>query len=463
MAIQKITTNALSDSAVTSTKIDSAFTTSITTNPEFLGTSHIRVPVGTSEQRPESPVAGHLRFNTTVGKLEQYDGTDWAAIDAPPVVTSVSPSSELASDDPQSIVITGSNFTSTVTVRVIGNDLTEYIPTTVTRNSSGQVTITFAGGDILTGTNEPYDVKVINSSSLSSTLEDAFNINDIPTWVTSSGSLLTTVEGDSVSTTVSATDPESVGITYSVVSGSLPSGVSLNTSTGAITGTAPSVASDTTYNFSLGASDGSNTTQSRSFSIAVKDIETSVVNIFKNSNYYGVNASSNFTWSTNDNTGNWGSVSYVADQSTSSSLEANSYQHGADSFSGELYIQVDIGAGRYFRPLRTAVVGYSSSHFSRNNYIKASNDGTNWTTILTWSNHTGSTTGYLQGGQNANVDNWTWVETNKTSYWMSTTATTGYRYFRLGGTAWNVSNGYQIVNNWHFWGLPTNSSGISLI
>jgi hypothetical protein len=79
------------------------------------------------------------------------------------------------------------------------------------------------------------------------------------------------VEGNAVSTSVGASDPDGSGITYSLATGSFPGGVGLNTSTGAITGTASAVASDTTYNFSITATGGNSIGVTRSFSITIID------------------------------------------------------------------------------------------------------------------------------------------------------------------------------------------------
>ena len=38
------------------------------------------IPVGTTGQRPASPQAGHLRFNTTEEYIEIYNGTDWVQV-----------------------------------------------------------------------------------------------------------------------------------------------------------------------------------------------------------------------------------------------------------------------------------------------------------------------------------------------------------------------------------------------
>ena len=39
-------------------------------------TGYIQLPVGTTAQRPISPVAGMIRFNTSLGYVEIYNTTD---------------------------------------------------------------------------------------------------------------------------------------------------------------------------------------------------------------------------------------------------------------------------------------------------------------------------------------------------------------------------------------------------
>jgi hypothetical protein len=58
------------------------------------------------------------------------------------------------------------------------------------------------------------------------------------------------------------------GITYSVVSGSLPSGTTLDTNTGVISGT-PSATSDTTYSFTIRATNSRSLYEDRSFTISI--------------------------------------------------------------------------------------------------------------------------------------------------------------------------------------------------
>lgn len=40
-------------------------------------TGFLTLPVGTTAQRPASPVAGYVRYNTTLGYLEIFTGTSW--------------------------------------------------------------------------------------------------------------------------------------------------------------------------------------------------------------------------------------------------------------------------------------------------------------------------------------------------------------------------------------------------
>jgi hypothetical protein len=42
------------------------------------------LPIGTEQQRPNSPVAGMIRFNIDENLFEGYDGTEWNEIGAGP-------------------------------------------------------------------------------------------------------------------------------------------------------------------------------------------------------------------------------------------------------------------------------------------------------------------------------------------------------------------------------------------
>jgi len=262
------------------------------------GTEGTRVATGTNAQR--GTTQGQLRFNTDTGLAEYYTGTAFKTIDSPPTISSISPTTATAGNT--SITITGSNFQSGATVKFIGNDGTEYTSPSVTVNSDLQITAT-TPASAFTVANEPYDIKVTNSSGLSTTLADALDAGGSPTWNTASGSIGSVDEGASASFSISATDPDGQAIIYSETGGTNLSsnGFTLNSSTGAITGTAPSVSSATTISFTGRASDGTNTSD-RAFNFVVNNLialpsdisswtypvdETHSSGTFNTTNYYG--------------------------------------------------------------------------------------------------------------------------------------------------------------------------------
>lgn len=47
--------------------------------------SYFPLPTGTTDQRPATPAAGYMRFNTTVGKIEVYNGQAWTDVIIPSI------------------------------------------------------------------------------------------------------------------------------------------------------------------------------------------------------------------------------------------------------------------------------------------------------------------------------------------------------------------------------------------
>ena len=234
------------------------------------GTAGTKVASGTTLQRGST--AGQIRFNTTTGLAEYYTGTDFKVIDTPPQVTAVSPLEvDSTAGGNITFTISGNNFQSGAVAKFIGNDATELTASTTTINSGSSISAIIARSSFV-GAKEPYDVKVINTSSLTGTLDNQINVDVSPAWSTASGQIGGAIEeGDSVSTSVTATDADGDTIVYSVQSGTLPTGLSLNSSTGAITGTAGSVNGDTTSSFTLRATANSKTAD-RAFNIIIKEL-----------------------------------------------------------------------------------------------------------------------------------------------------------------------------------------------
>lgn len=248
-------------------------------NRRFSGSDSIRLPRGSTAERVTAET-GEIRFNTTLNKAEYYDGSGWVVLDSPPTISSLSVSSFDAADD--TFTINGGNFSTSATVSVIAADGAELAPSVVTRNSSSSITCTI-GSTILTDAqtsgSDPYDIKVTNSSGLAATIEDSLAYSPAFSFTTAAGSLgtlgSTSRAISNITTACGGTSPDpDDSITYSITSGSLGGGISLSSSTGALSGTADAVGSNTTYNFTVRAAVdedglGSVTNYDRAFSYTV--------------------------------------------------------------------------------------------------------------------------------------------------------------------------------------------------
>jgi hypothetical protein len=226
--------------------------------------SRLGIPFGNTAGRPASASTGQPYFNGELSRLELYTSIGWQNIvQETPGVSSISGNySESANSG--TITITGTNFASGCYATAIGSNGVQIDATSTTFNSLVQVTAVFNG---LSSDYEPYGIKVTNPSNLFGIIPDALYINNTPVWSTAAGSLGTFNEQVSVSVSAIATDSDST-IAYSLESGSsLPSGIILNSSTGLISGTLPDISVQTTYTFTINASDGVNTAISRTFSI----------------------------------------------------------------------------------------------------------------------------------------------------------------------------------------------------
>lgn len=256
MPISRIKTDGINDSAVTLVKTDSLFV-----NTEISGTEAARMPVGTTAQRT-SAQSGDIRFNSTLNLMEYYDGTNWKGIDAAPTISSISPTT-LDTTGGETVTVTGQNFATTGAISAT-LDGTSFSSVSVNSSSS----LTLSGSPSKTAGD--YTLEITNPSGLSA--QFTVSVSGTPLWNTAVNTVLATVfNGDTVNiTSLEATDDgSSSGVTYALTSGSLPGGLSLNTTTCAITGTADnsSITAATTYNFTITATDDDGQTTARQFRI----------------------------------------------------------------------------------------------------------------------------------------------------------------------------------------------------
>jgi len=237
------------------------------TNTKFGGTDSIEMPKGTTAERSGTEV-GQLRYNTSTGFAEVYGSQGWGVFGAPPpTISGVSPSS-YNGESGTLITINGSNFSSGLTISFITAQGTEIPAAVSTFVNSSQATATTPQD--FTVSQGPLDIKLTQTSGIA-TLNDGLSTGSGPSWSTAAGSLGTVNSGAVSSLSVTATDPDAgATIAYSLQSGSLPGGISINTGTGALAGTFGSVSSDTTFSFTIRATDNAGNTSDRSFSIIVR-------------------------------------------------------------------------------------------------------------------------------------------------------------------------------------------------
>ena len=230
------------------------------------GTTGTKVTVGTTAQRGST--TGQFRFNSTTGKFEGRNNNGFVTLEITPAVTSVDDAEvDSGGGGNQTFVITGTNFTNGDIASFIGTDASTFNASSTTVNSPTQITAVVAKSSFV-NSKEPYDIKVATSGGLSGLLENVVSVDNSPTWGTSAGNLGTKAIGNTgTHFTLSATDADGDTIAYTVYSGSLPTGTSLNSSTGVISGTISGSAS--TFSFTVRATANTKTVD-RSFQITTE-------------------------------------------------------------------------------------------------------------------------------------------------------------------------------------------------
>ncbi len=178
----------------------------------------------------------------------------------------------LAPDTASSITIAGTNFVSVPIVEAINSStgaITRASAVTFTSATSINATFTLASASYFIRV-ENNDGNAVRSSSA------ILSASASPTFSTSAGSIGTVSAASSVSLSVAASSDSTVAFseTTSILTSNANTpattmNLSLNSSTGAITGTAPSPTGDTTYTFTIRATDAESQTADRQFSITV--------------------------------------------------------------------------------------------------------------------------------------------------------------------------------------------------
>ncbi|BAQ91609.1 hypothetical protein [uncultured Mediterranean phage uvMED] len=170
------------------------------------------------------------------------------------------------------ITIAGTNFVSVPIVEAINSStgaITRASAVTFTSATSINATFTLASANYFIRV-ENNDGNAVRSSSA------ILSASASPTFSTSAGSLGSVSAGSTVSLDIDASSDSTVAFseTTSILTSNANTPAStmnltLNSSTGAITGTAPSPTGETTYTFTIRATDAESQTSDRQFSITV--------------------------------------------------------------------------------------------------------------------------------------------------------------------------------------------------
>jgi hypothetical protein len=219
------------------------FSTSPTVNTGFF----LKLPTtdGTADQVLKTNGSGTLSFGSSVTF---------------PTISSISPSA--IENTQTAVTITGTNFQSIPTVDAI-NASTGAI---ITADSVAFTSATTIVATFTISVDGTYYLRAENNDGLAVRSTNALlTVSDAPAWTTAAGSLGTVSAAGTINFTVAATN----ATTFGVQSGSLPGGASLNTSTGAITGTESGSTATTTYTFTIRATDAQAQTADRQFTITI--------------------------------------------------------------------------------------------------------------------------------------------------------------------------------------------------
>ena len=252
----------------------------VLTNTVINDTGYVQLAVGSTAQRVGA-TAGEVRYNNVTGNFEGYSGTGWHVLSPYNfAIASITPGagSELTSSGLQiaktltsTFTINGFNFTPSTTVSLGATQIT----TGVTYVSPTQITVTSGTGwSAFSGTYT--SITVANEFGQTATFSYNFLVGSYPVFSTATA-LGTSTEG-TISTSVAASSAGGT-IAYSAASNTnygssgagLPTGLSINSSTGAITGTLllPTGTPTQVYTLSILATDAGGGKAAKDFTLIV--------------------------------------------------------------------------------------------------------------------------------------------------------------------------------------------------
>tara|TARA_B100001250_G_scaffold205044_1_gene176034 strand:+ start:20844 stop:22424 length:1581 start_codon:yes stop_codon:yes gene_type:complete len=350
------------------------------TNIVDQGTEGTKVATGTTGQRGST--TGQWRYNSTTGKFEGRNASTFVELNLAPTVTSVDDGEvDSAGGGNQTIVITGTGFTSGSIASFVGSSAS-FDAATTTINSATQITAVAPKASFLNA-QEPYKVKVTAANGLAGTSASGLiNVDNAPTWTTGSGTVATILDSATgTHATLAASDAEGDTVAYTETGATnlASAGFSLNSSTGAITGDPNNVTASTTVSFTGRATAGGKTAD-RSFNIIVNPpLAWDILGGIDNQDGDALNTAATGLQifidpaDTNSYSGSGTSV-------TNRAYSGGSPYSGASTFTMTDLTLAGSGGGKYF------LSGSSTNHLvgSGNSTVHWSNDSTDGLAYCGW-------------------------------------------------------------------------------
>ena len=236
--------------------------------------------------------SGTLIYNSTVGKLQQYDGNNqWASIDSPPVITSITYPTESGAvltaldadggtEAAQTLIINGSNFSAASEIQVqiqVSGSYVAFASSISVNSAKTQITCT---GVTKRAAADDYTLKVTNVTGLAATTTVNFSADPSFSTAANLGTVVAGTFTKSIAFTgIDVRQGATAKPTWMTVTGNAPSGSDANgagatafLATGTpivLGGTAANTGTSQTHSFSIIVRDTENQTFNRDFSLTV--------------------------------------------------------------------------------------------------------------------------------------------------------------------------------------------------
>ena len=217
---------------------------------------------------PNSALAnGQITIN---GVSVALGGSATIPTETQPVISSFTPT-VIDADVGGTITITGQNFASIPKVELQRANGAFQSATSVTFTSATTISFTTGTAGLTNGQN--VRILVTNPDGNAARSSTDLTVSDGPVFVTTS--LPATSSGSSYSQNIDVTGDSAVTISTTVVSGALPAGVTIGSTTNpsgstyraVISGTMPAISSQTVYSFTVRATDAQGQTTDQALSI----------------------------------------------------------------------------------------------------------------------------------------------------------------------------------------------------